>query len=74
MPDPTLEGLLTASHRSERHVARNEARHPVETLSFFGLQPTMTVLEVLPAFGWYTEIFGALFGGSGAVICGALFA
>ena len=56
MPDPTLEGLLTASHRSERHVARNEARHPVETLSFFGLQPTMTVLEVLPAFGWYTEI------------------
>ena len=56
MSDPALEALLTASHRSERHVARNEARHPVETLTFFGLQPTMTVLEVLPAFGWYTEI------------------
>ena len=56
MSDPTLEELLTASHRSARHIARNEARHPLETLTFFGLQPNMTVLEVLPAFGWYTEI------------------
>jgi len=56
MSDPKLQALLTASHRSARHIARNEARHPVETLTFFGLQPSMTVLEVLPAFGWYTEI------------------
>ena len=56
MSDPKLQALLTASHRSARHIARNDARHPVETLTFFGLQPSMTVLEVLPAFGWYTEI------------------
>ena len=49
MSHPTLEALITADHRSEGHVARNEARHPVETLTFFGLKPTMNVLEVLPA-------------------------
>ncbi len=39
MSRSTLEALLTASHRSERHVARNEARHPVETLTFLDYSP-----------------------------------
>jgi predicted methyltransferase len=56
MTDPRLEALIAASHRSPEHIARNGARHPVETLEFFGLKPDMTVLEILPAFGWYTEI------------------
>lgn len=56
MPDPTLTNLITAAHRRPDNIARNEARHPVETLDFFGLQPDMTVLEILPALGWYTEI------------------
>ena len=41
----TLEALVTASHRSPKNIARNGARHPVETLRFFGLKPDMTVLE-----------------------------
>jgi predicted methyltransferase len=56
MADPALEALITAAHRSPDNIARNAARHPVETLDFFGLQPDMTVLEILPASGWYTEI------------------
>lgn len=56
MTDLTLEALIMASHRSPDNIARNGARHPVETLKFLGLQPTMTVLEILPALGWYTEI------------------
>ena len=52
----TLEALATGEQRSAQNIARNQARHPVETLSFFGLQPDMTVLEILPALGWYTEI------------------
>ena len=56
MTDPKLEMLITASHRSPAHIARNGARHPVETLEFFGLKPDMTVLEILPSLGWYTEI------------------
>ncbi|MCP5181952.1 MAG: class I SAM-dependent methyltransferase [Pseudomonadales bacterium] len=56
MTDAALEALITASHRHPRNVSRNGARHPVETLEFFGLKPDMTVLEILPALGWYTEI------------------
>jgi predicted methyltransferase len=48
--------LVAAGHRSPKNIARNAARHPVETLEFFDLKPDMTVLEVLPALGWYTEI------------------
>lgn len=56
MTDTTLEALVTGKHRSAQNIARNDARHPVETLNFFGLEPEMTVLEILPALGWYTEI------------------
>jgi predicted methyltransferase len=35
---------------------RDAARHPVETLEFWGIQPDMTVLEILPGLGWYTAI------------------
>ncbi|MGI9323305.1 MAG: class I SAM-dependent methyltransferase, partial [Pseudomonadales bacterium] len=38
------------------YVARNKYRNPVQTLEFFGLQPDMTVVEILPSGGWYTEI------------------
>jgi len=56
MADTTLEALVSAPHRSPGNIARNGARHPVKTLEFFGLKPDMTVLEILPALGWYTEI------------------
>lgn len=56
MADAALQALITASHRSPENIARNAARHPLETLEFFGLKPDMTVLEILPALGWYTEI------------------
>ena len=52
----TLEQLADGEHRSASNIARNGARHPVETLEFFGLQPDMTVVEILPSTGWYTEI------------------
>jgi predicted methyltransferase len=52
----TLEELANGAHRSAENKARNAARHPVETLEFFGLKPDMTVVELTPATGWYTEI------------------
>lgn len=56
MPDKTLEALITGPQRSAANIARNVWRHPLETLEFFGLRPDMTVLEILPSLGWYTEI------------------
>ncbi len=52
----SLEQLTTASHRNEANIVRNEFRHPVETLQFFGLEPDTTIIEILPSRGWYAEI------------------
>ena len=52
-----LERLAAAPHRSARNVARDAARHPVEVLKFFGVQPHHTVVEILPgSAGYYMEI------------------
>lgn len=47
---------MDGSHRSEANVARDQYRHPAETLEFFGIQDGMTVMEIWPGGGWYTEI------------------
>lgn len=52
----TLQDAANGSWRSDANKARNVYRHPVETLEFFGLRPDMTVIELSPGGGWYTEI------------------
>ncbi|RUO69025.1 methyltransferase [Pseudidiomarina salinarum] len=42
--------------RSTSNKLRDEFRNPVETLQFFGIEPDMTVVEIWPGSGWYTEI------------------
>ncbi|MFQ5470278.1 MAG: class I SAM-dependent methyltransferase [Gammaproteobacteria bacterium] len=54
--DAKLEKILKGDHRSDKYQARDKYRHPVETLSFFGLKDNMTVVEIFPGGGWYTEI------------------
>jgi len=51
-----LKALSEGDHRSQQNIGRNEFRNPVETLEFFGLTPNMTVVEISPGGGWYTEI------------------
>ncbi len=51
-----LQAAVAGSNRSEANKARDKFRHPVETLTFFGIQPDMTVVEISPGAGWYTEI------------------
>ncbi|MDH4019997.1 MAG: hypothetical protein OEU84_10395, partial [Xanthomonadales bacterium] len=43
-------------HRSDANKARDQYRHPVETLAFFGIKDGDTVMEIWPGGGWYTEI------------------
>ncbi len=45
-----------AEIRTEQERARDANRKPAETLAFFGLQPSMRVLELVPGGGWYTKI------------------
>lgn len=53
--DP-LKAAVAADNRLVGNVARDAWRHPYETLSFFGIKPTDTVVELAPGGGWYTEI------------------
>jgi predicted methyltransferase len=52
----TLTQWAEGEHRSESNRDRNKSRNPVDTLDFFGLAADMTVIEILPSRGWYTEI------------------
>jgi len=54
--DSTLDAVLAGEHRSEANRARDAYRHPAETLAFFGITPGMTVVELWPGRGWYTEV------------------
>jgi predicted methyltransferase len=51
-----LEDVVKLSHRSDDNKHRDQYRHPVQTLKFFGLKPHHRVLEMLPGDGWYSEI------------------
>ncbi len=51
-----LRAVIAASTRMPANVARDRYRHPMETLSFFGVEPDDTVVEIWPGGGWYTEI------------------
>ena len=54
--DAALKAAIAGSARTPANVVRDGARHPYETLRFFGIKPTMTVVELAPGGGWYTEI------------------
>jgi len=53
--DP-LRAAVDGPQRSTANRARDAARHPYETLEFFGLRPDWQVIEIVPGGGWYTEI------------------
>ena len=55
-----LDTVMQGTHRAEANRLRDQYRHPKETLLFFGLRPDMTVVEISPANGWYTEIIAPL--------------
>ena len=66
-----LEQAVAGTQRSETNRARDAYRHPVETLSFIGVKPTDTVVELWPGGGWYTEILAPVLAGQGKLIAAA---
>ncbi len=52
-----LKNIVSGGHRNPESIARNQYRHPVETLMWFGMRDDMTVVEISPGGGgWYTEV------------------
>ena len=56
----TIEEAVASEYRTPENRQRDGARHPVETLTFFGLKPEMTVVEISPGMGWYSQILAPL--------------
>lgn len=66
--DQALKDVIGGAHRTPAFVARDAARHPYETLTFFGIKPTHTVVELSPGGGWYTEILAPYLRDKGQLI------
>lgn len=69
LTDADKKKLVTITQSmSTEHQARYVARHPVETLEFFGIKPGDTVVEALPGEGWYSKILLPYLGPKGRLI------
>jgi len=60
-----LKAVMKGKYRKPANVERDAQRHPLETLKFFGMKPTMTVLEYGPGEGWYTELLAPVLASKG---------
>ena len=61
----TLNAVLAS--RSDEDKVRDDARQPLETLTFFQIKPGMTIAEALPGGGWYTRILANYLGQDGTL-------
>ena len=50
----------SSEHRASANIARDQFRHPYETLSFFDVREEHSVVEIWPGAGWYTEILAPM--------------
>jgi len=66
--DALLQHAVAGSWRSPANKARDRYRHPIQTLELFGLRPDMTVIELSPGGGWYTEILAPVLHDRGHLI------
>jgi predicted methyltransferase len=60
--------MVLADARRAADKARDQYRHPGETLAFFQLEPGMTVVDYVPADGWYARIIAPYLGPNGRYI------
>jgi predicted methyltransferase len=63
-----IDEALAGEHRSAENMARDQYRKPKQVLEFFGLQSNMTVVEIWPGGGWYTEILAPLLKDEGHLV------
>jgi predicted methyltransferase len=69
----TLQQAIASPTRTPTNVLRDRYRHPLETLTFFGVKPSDTVVEIWPGGGWYTEILAPyLTSGGGRLVLATL--
>lgn len=68
----TLDWAVAGEWRGEQAL-RDDWRHPRETLAFFDIDPSGTVVEIWPAAGWYTQILAPWIAANGGTYVAAYF-
>ena len=66
--DDRLKEVIADPDRPADQAERDQYRNPYETLTFFGIEPDMTVVELSPGGGWYTEILAPYLRDEGQLI------
>ncbi len=66
-----IAAALAAPTRTPANVVRDQYRHPAETLAFFGVDGSGTVVELWPGGGWYTEVLAPLVKAGGGTLYAA---
>ena len=66
--DARLKEVIAGDHRTTDEKARDQYRHPYEALTFFGIHGNMTVVEIYPGAGWYTQILAPYLKHNGKLI------
>lgn len=69
----SLYSIVDDPARRGDNMKRDQYRHPIETLNFFGLEPDMTVVEIWPGGGWYTDILAPFVASGGGKLYAAHF-
>jgi len=62
-----MKAALASPDRPQADKDRDAARKPIETIQFAGIKTGQTVLEVIAAGGWFTEVLSAAVGPTGKV-------
>jgi predicted methyltransferase len=62
-----MRTALASPERSAENKARDEARKPIESVQFFGIKTGDTVMDMVAAGGWFTEVLSAAVGPRGHV-------
>jgi predicted methyltransferase len=63
-----MRAALAAPARPAEDKERDAVRKPIETVQFLGLETGDTVIDVIAAGGWFTEVLAAAVGPSGKVL------
>ncbi len=70
-PAGPIAAAVASPVRTPANTLRDRYRHPAQTLAFFGVKPTDTVVEIWPAGGWYSEILAPMLAARGVYYAAA---
>lgn len=68
----TLADAVAGDWRSDDEKARDVWRNPAETLEFFEIEPSDTVVEIWPGGGWYTNVLAPYLASDGGTLIAAV--